>query len=134
MPDIENSRKTAATEKGAEWDQKTREGWAHSEGHPHAEGTFTGTLVNVGNIRRNSGECQGGMALRVRQSSPDFARVRMKARVCFRYTLEPASEKATVAVRNSLLEKFSGKFRRCWQILHRFSGSTKCYLGAGKGT
>ena len=33
----------------------------------------------------------------------------------------------SVAVRISLLEKFSGKFRRCWTILHRFSGSTKCY-------
>ena len=33
-------------------------------------------------------------------------------------------EKA-VAVRKSLLVKFSGKFRRCWKILHRFSGSTK---------
>ena len=30
-----------------------------------------------------------------------------------------------VAVPNSLLEKFSGKFRRCWKILHRFSGSMK---------
>ena len=34
-------------------------------------------------------------------------------------------EKA-VAVRNSLLEKFSGKFRRCWQIRHRFSDSPTC--------
>ena len=41
-------------------------------------------------------------------------------------------EKA-VAVRNSLLEKFSGKFRRCWKILHRFSGSTKCYPCQGLG-
>ena len=32
-----------------------------------------------------------------------------------------------VAVRNSLLENFSGKFRRCWKILPRFSSSTKCY-------
>ena len=30
-----------------------------------------------------------------------------------------------VAVRQSLLEKFSGKFRHCWKIPHRFSGSTK---------
>ena len=42
-------------------------------------------------------------------------------------------EKA-VAVRNSLLEKFSGKFRRCWKIPHRFSGSTKCYPCQGLGT
>ena len=41
-------------------------------------------------------------------------------------------EKA-VAVRNSLLEKFSGKFRRCWKILQRFSGSTKCYPCQGLG-
>ena len=41
-------------------------------------------------------------------------------------------EKA-VAVRNSLLEKFSGKFRRCWKILHRFSGSTQCHPCQGLG-
>ena len=41
-------------------------------------------------------------------------------------------EKA-MAVRNSLLEKFSGKFRRCWKILPRFSGSTKCYPCQGFG-
>ena len=41
-------------------------------------------------------------------------------------------EKA-VAVRNSLLEKFSGNFRRCWKIIHRFSGSTKCYPCQGLG-
>ena len=47
-------------------------GWAHSEGQPHTEGTFNGSLVNVGDLRRNSGECEGGflgnMALWVRQS------------------------------------------------------------------
>ena len=32
---------------------------AHSEGHPHTDGAFTGTLVSVGDLRRNSGECQG---------------------------------------------------------------------------
>ena len=41
-------------------------------------------------------------------------------------------EKA-VEVQNSLLEKFSGKFRRCWKIPHRFSGSTKCYPCQGLG-
>ena len=41
-------------------------------------------------------------------------------------------EKA-VAVRNSLLEEFSGKFRRCWKIIRRFSGSTKCYPCEGLG-
>ena len=41
-------------------------------------------------------------------------------------------EKA-VAVRNSLLEKFSGKFRRCWKMIRRFSGSTKCYSCQGLG-
>ena len=39
-----------------------------------------------------------------------------------------------MAVGNSLLEKFSGKFRRCWKIPHRFSGSTKCYPCQGLGT
>ena len=32
--------------------------WAHSEGHPHTEGAFTGTLVKVRGLRRNSGECK----------------------------------------------------------------------------
>ena len=41
-------------------------------------------------------------------------------------------EKA-VAVQNCLLEKFSGKFRRCWKIPRRFSGSTKCYPYQGLG-
>ena len=41
-------------------------------------------------------------------------------------------EKA-VAVRNSFLEKFSGKVRRCWKIIHRFSGSAKCYPCQGLG-
>ena len=39
-----------------------------------------------------------------------------------------------MAVRNSLLEKFSGNFGRCWKILHRFSGSAKCYPCQGLGT
>ena len=38
-------------------------------------------------------------------------------------------EKA-VAVRNSLLEKFSGKFRRCWKILHRFSPAAQSAIPA----
>ena len=41
-------------------------------------------------------------------------------------------EKA-VAVRNSLLERFSGKFRRCWKMIPRFSGSSKCYPCQGLG-
>ena len=39
-----------------------------------------------------------------------------------------------MAVRNSLLERFSGKFRRCWKVIPRFSGSTKCYPCQGLGT
>ena len=31
--------------------------WAHTRDHPHTEGTFTRTLVIVGNIPRSSGEC-----------------------------------------------------------------------------
>ena len=42
-------------------------------------------------------------------------------------------EKA-VAVRNSLLERFSGKFRCCWKMIPRFSGSAKCYPCQGLGT
>ena len=57
--------------------------WAHSERHPHSEGTFTGTLVSVGDLRRNSGACQGGSCecgvvglskfAKLRQASPKFA-------------------------------------------------------------
>ena len=39
-----------------------------------------------------------------------------------------------MAVRNSLLERFSGKFRRCWKMIPRFSGSAKCYPCQGLGT
>ena len=42
-------------------------------------------------------------------------------------------EKA-VAVRNSLLERFSGKIRRYWQMIPRFSGSAYCYPCQGLGT
>ena len=49
---------------------------AHSEGHPDTEGTFTGTLVNVGDLRRNSGECQGGTRGYTVAGSPKFAKVR----------------------------------------------------------
>ena len=38
-----------------------------------------------------------------------------------------------MAVRNSLLEKLSGKLRRCRKNVHRFSGSTKCYPCQGLG-
>ena len=48
-------------------------------------------------------------------------------------SLELRKLEKALAVRNSLLEKFSGKFRRCWKILHRFSGSTKCYPFQGLG-
>ena len=51
---------------------------------------------------------------------------------CFISTFIRKLEKA-VAVRNSLLEDFSGKFRRCWKIIRRFSGSTKCYPCQGLG-
>ena len=37
------------------------------------------------------------------------------------------------AVRNSSLEKFSGKFRRCWKVFPWFSGSAKCYPCGGLG-
>ena len=38
-----------------------------------------------------------------------------------------------MAVRNSLLERFSCKFRRCWKMIPRFSGSAKCYPCQGLG-
>ena len=50
--------------------------WTHSEGHPHTEGTFTGTLVNVGDLRLNSGACQGGSRECTVMGLPKFARVR----------------------------------------------------------
>ena len=45
---------------------------AHSEDDPHTEGTFTGTLLNVGDLRRNGGSRE--LALWVRQSSPESPR------------------------------------------------------------
>ena len=48
----------------------------HSEGHPHTEGTFTGTLVNLGDLRRNSGECQGAYPEYDVVGSPKFAKLR----------------------------------------------------------
>ena len=62
--------------------------WAHSEGHPHTEGRFTGTLVNVGDLRRNSGECQGAYPGYDVVGSPKFAKLLQKAHACCRYTLE----------------------------------------------
>ena len=50
--------------------------WARSEGHPHTERTFTGTVVNVGDLRRNSGECHGGACEYGVVGSPKFAKVR----------------------------------------------------------
>ena len=48
--------------------------WAHSEGRPQTEGTVTGTLVKVGDLRRNSSECQGGLReLYGTVGSPKFA-------------------------------------------------------------
>ena len=54
---------------------------------------------------------------------------------CLPTALRPRIRKLeeAVAVQNSLLEKFSDKFRRCWKIIHRFSGSTKCYPCQGLG-
>ena len=61
--------------------------YAHSEGHPRTEGTFTGTLVNVGGTFAgalvNVREVLVNMVLCVRQSSSKFTRVRMTARTCF---------------------------------------------------
>ena len=47
-----------------------------SEGHPHTEGTFTGTLVNVGDLHRNSGECHGRASECGVVGSPNFAKLR----------------------------------------------------------
>ena len=51
----------------------------HSEDHPHTESTFTGTLVNVRDLRRNSGECQGGSREYGVVGSPKFARLRQSS-------------------------------------------------------
>ena len=53
--------------------------WAHSEGHPHTERIFTGTLVNVGCLRWNSGECHGGSCEHGVVGSPNFAKVRQSS-------------------------------------------------------
>ena len=70
--------------------------WANSEGHPHTEGTFTGTLVNVRDLRRNSRQCQGGSRRYRVVGSSNFARLSQSlhegahARECFWYAVEPA--------------------------------------------
>ena len=56
-----------------------RNSWAHSEGHPHTEGPFTGTLVNVRDLRWNSGECQAGSREHTVVESPNFARLRQRS-------------------------------------------------------
>ena len=56
--------------------------WAHSEGQPHTEGTFTGNLVNVGSLRQHSGECQEGSRAKGAVGSPklpNFARLRQSS-------------------------------------------------------
>ena len=53
---------------------------AHSEGHPHIEGTFTGTLMNVGGgPSPELWRVSGRFSLLVRQSSPNFARLRQSS-------------------------------------------------------
>ena len=54
-------------------------GVAHSEGHPHTEGTFTETLVNLGDLHRNSGECQGAYPEYDVVGSPKFAMLRQSS-------------------------------------------------------
>ena len=54
--------------------------WAHSEGHLHTENTFTGTLLNVGDLRRNSGECQGAYPEYDVVGSPNFAMLHQSSR------------------------------------------------------
>ena len=53
--------------------------WAHSEGHPHTEGTFARTLVNVGDLHRHSGECQEDSREYGVEGSPNFARLRQSS-------------------------------------------------------
>ena len=53
--------------------------WAHSESHPHTEGTFARTLVNVGDLHRHSGECQEGSCEYGVEGSPNFARLRQSS-------------------------------------------------------
>ena len=53
--------------------------WAHSEGHPHTEGTFARTLVNVGDLHRHSGECQESSREYGVEGSPNFARLRQSS-------------------------------------------------------
>ena len=72
------------------------------------------------------------------RACPDFSVLLRFLLICFQNKSEQIREtpfcrplfrklEKPVAVPNSLLEKFSGKFRRCWKIIPRFSCSTKCY-------
>ena len=45
----------------------------------HTEHTFTATLVNVGDLRRNSGECHEGAFEYGIVGSPNFAKVRQSS-------------------------------------------------------
>ena len=53
--------------------------WAHSEGPAHTEGTFARTLVNVGDLRRHSGECHEGSREYGVEGSPNFAKLRQSS-------------------------------------------------------
>ena len=44
--------------------------WGTLQSHPHIESTFTGTLVNVGDLHQNSG---GGSGESVVSGLPNFA-------------------------------------------------------------
>ena len=43
------------------------------------EGTFTRSLVNEGDLRRNSGECEGGPGKHGDTGSPNFAKLRQSS-------------------------------------------------------
>ena len=93
------------------------------EGH-HSRGT---TLREA--LRRNVYLSEGFL------EAPPSPRINANVS-CTKFFGKPSVRKLekAVAVRNSLLERFSSKFRRCWKIIPRFSGSAKCYPCQGLGT
>ena len=64
--------------------------WAHSEGHPHTQRHLHPNSGECGDLRRNPGEYQGSSREYGVVGLPKFAKLRMKARTCFWYALEPA--------------------------------------------
>ena len=75
-------------------------------------------IIGFGDSKPSNSDCKTclGQVKNCNLSNPSSTWQPEQSKSIFVRKLEKA-----VAVRNSLLEKFSGKFRRCWKIPNRFS-------------